>query len=145
MIPVQQRFWAKVDLSDPGGCWLWTASTRNGYGQFWAGNRTASGHPRMDYAHRFAYEWLVGPIPPELELDHLCRVRLCVNPDHLEPVSHRENLLRGETQTAKRAAQTHCIHGHAFTEENTYVKRNGTRACRTCIRRWERERERGPR
>lgn len=86
------RFMAKVDLAGHGGCWLWTAAVdpTTGYGKFHIGpdQRTCG-------AHRFAYELLVGPIPDGLVLDHLCRVRHCVNPQHLEPVTVGENLRRG--------------------------------------------------
>src|SRR6266496_2265386 len=88
------RFWAKVDRS--GGsraCWLWTGKTgRDGYGRIGLGGRGALVRVR---AHRFAYELLIGPIPDGLQIDHLCRVRHCVNPAHLEPVTQRENILRG--------------------------------------------------
>jgi len=82
-----ERFWSKVEKTV--SCWLWTASTRRGYGQFVINNKPTP-------AHRFAYEQLVGDIPRGLQLDHLCRVRNCVNPEHLEPVTSRENILRGE-------------------------------------------------
>jgi hypothetical protein len=82
------RFWSKVDKGGPGGCWVWTASLNNmGYPRFNAGDREM-------LAHRFAYEDVVGPIPDGLELDHLCRRPVCVNPAHLEPVTHRENMRR---------------------------------------------------
>ena len=83
--PISARFWAKVDKTET--CWLWTGGQSAGYGRF-----GFKGRPNLG-AHRFAYELLVGPIPPGLDLDHLCRVRNCVNPDHLEPVTRRENLL----------------------------------------------------
>jgi len=85
------RFWDKVQAEPNTGCWLWDANTtRGGYGHF-----KVSG--RMVYAHRLAYEKLVGPIPDGLSLDHLCRVPGCVNPDHLEPVTHAENVRRGDS------------------------------------------------
>ena len=100
--PPAERFWEKVDLngpvpSDPWiplsmGCWLWVASLdRGGYGQFRVSTSPFDGPVR---AHRFAYEQLVGPIPSDREIDHLCRVRHCVNPDHLEPVTHQANMIR---------------------------------------------------
>lgn len=123
-----ERFWNKVDLTAPNGCWMWTAAIdRHGYGKFWLGGRTVR-------AHRFSYESLVGPIPGGLELDHLCRVRACVNPTHLEPVTHRENTLRGDTLTARHAAKTHCLRGHPYDEANTYVTPDGRRNCRACGR-----------
>lgn len=83
-------------------------------------------------AYRFAYEFLVGPIPDGLELDHLCRVRLCVNPAHLEPVTHAENNKRAGV------AKTHCKWGHPYNEANTYRRRDrpGNRQCRVCARRY---------
>lgn len=85
-------------------------------------------------AHRAVYETEVGEIPEGLDLDHLCRVRACVNPEHLEPVTRRENLLRGETIAAKHAAKTHCAQGHELSGPNlrTTPNRPNTRICRTC-------------
>lgn len=131
-----ERFWEKVDLGDGTGCWLWTgARNPNGYGQFWSGRR-------LGLAHRYAYETLVGPIPDGLSLDHLCRVPACVNPVHLEPVSHRENCLRGISPAAQQAQQTHCKNGREFTEENTRLQilRSGRvkRHCRECAKAYRR-------
>lgn len=136
----EDRFWAKVDKNGPDGfhsqtgenlgpCWLWTAGRSDGYGVLRVGGRSVK-------AHRFAYKLLVGPIPSGLQPDHLCRVRLCVRPDHLEPVTSRENTLRGESFAARRAARTHCVQGHAYSPENTYVRRKGGRHCRACGRVW---------
>lgn len=83
-------------------------------------------------AHRVVYEQVVGPIPDGLVLDHLCRVRCCCNPDHLEPVTHIENIMRGAGTGAANAVKTHCKNGHEFTVENTYERPTGGRACRTC-------------
>ena len=91
-------------------------------------------------AHRVAYELTNGPIPDGLELDHLCRVRHCVNPSHIEAVTHRENTLRGTGPIPHRARQSHCKHGHEFTPENTYRLPNGCRHCRTCSIEWTRRR-----
>ena len=126
-------FWAKVDKSDPEGCWLWTGALSDGYGSF-----GIEGH-RTKGAHRYAYETLVGPVPSGLQLDHLCRVRNCVNPDHLEPVTQRENLLRSEGAAARNARKTHCENGHPFDDENT-SSTNGKRRCRACGRESEQRR-----
>lgn len=107
------------------GCWLWTGSINSqGYGRLkWAG--------RQVQAHRAAYEELVGPIPDGLTIDHLCRVRNCVNPAHLEPVTQRENTLRGTCPAAMQARQERCKNNHSLSPENTYVWRR-MRRCRTC-------------
>jgi hypothetical protein len=119
------RLFSKVERT-PDGCWLWTGALKvNGYAQLQVGGRTG----KRLYAHRVAYELLVGPIPDGLQLDHLCRVRHCVNPAHLEPVTARENVRRGEP-----AQRTHCPKGHEYTAENTFVKTGGWRECRTCYR-----------
>jgi hypothetical protein len=123
------RFWVKVDVTDT--CWLWTgARTTSGYGNFYV----APGSPVV--AHRVAFELLLSPIPDGMQLDHLCRVRLCVNPDHLEPVTSAENNRRSTSPTAVNARKTHCIYGHEFTDENIYVppKKPTHRYCRECIR-----------
>lgn len=124
---VEERFWAKVNKTDT--CWLWTACTfSNGYGKF------AIRHNYSRGAHRVAYELSRGPIPSGLSLDHLCRVTLCVRPDHLEAVTHRVNVLRGTSPSAISAVKTHCPQGHEYTEANTYRDKKGKRACRTCAR-----------
>lgn len=106
-------------------CWLYLGSlTSNGYGKASVAGRTA-------LAHRAAYEALVGPIPPGLQLDHLCRNRACYNPAHLEPVTQRENLRRGRNSNAEK---THCPLGHEYSDENTYVCARGKRSCKTCNR-----------
>ncbi len=128
-----ERFWVYVNKTDT--CWLWTGTINtNGYGQLYRG---------LDethvYAHRFAYELLVGPIPPGLTIDHVrargCVHRHCVNPDHLEPVTMRENTLRGDTLPARNAAKTHCPRGHVYDSVNTYLlnaKSGRRRTCRAC-------------
>lgn len=124
-LSLEERFWAKVNKTDD--CWLWTATTAHGYGNFRFDGK-------MVRAHRFAYTLLVGPIPAGLEIDHLCRIRACVNPFHLEPVTHRENGLRGDGVAGRRHRQTHCLRGHIFDETNTYrtPTRPATRTCLTC-------------
>lgn len=120
----EERFWSRVDKT--GDCWLWTG----------ARNTAGYGHLRVNgpqaIAHRFAYELLVGPIPAGLHLDHLCRNHGCVNPAHLEPVTCRENLMRGEGFAAVNAAKTHCPRNHEYDLLNTYFTSDGKRMCRTC-------------
>lgn len=119
--PPTERFWPKVQKTD--SCWMWTGGTNpHGYGRFWNGQR-------LVYAHRFVYELLVGPIPAGLDLDHLCRVHGCVNPEHLEPVTRRENAWRG----LHGFLTTECSKGHAYDEGNTGWSR-GWRYCKICNR-----------
>lgn len=121
-------FWTKVDRS-PNGCWIWLGAHTDGYGMWWSRELN-----RCVLAHRVAYELLVGPIPDGLQLDHLCRVRDCVNPEHLEVVTSRENTLRSPiAPAAVNARKTHCPRGHEYTPENIIWKRNPTgRGCREC-------------
>lgn len=123
--PAIDRLRERIRVDD-AGCWIFTGRSVNhrGYGRIYDGKRYVS-------THRLAYTELVGLIPHGLEIDHLCRVRLCCNPAHLEPVTRRENQLRGETISAINAGKTHCIHGHEFTAANTYEYR-GKRLCRAC-------------
>lgn len=120
------RFWSKVVVS-AGGCWMWTASQRRGgYGRFRAG-------PSTRVAHRVSYEALVEHVSDGMQLDHLCRVRLCCNPSHLEPVTPRENTMRGETSARANAGKTHCPRGHKYDEANTYRERKRhVRQCKAC-------------
>jgi len=126
-LSAEERFLAKVDKDPETGCWLWTARINaKGYAEF-----RFRGTVR---AHRWAYKHFVGPVPDGLPLDHLCRVRHCVNPAHLEPVTPRENTLRGDTIPAAEAARTACPAGHPYTPENTYRHRGAKRRCVTCHR-----------
>lgn len=128
MMNVKQRFFDKVAPEPNSGCWLWMAScTAEGYGQFWLEKTNVR-------AHRWIYEFSVGPIPDGLQIDHLCRVRSCVNPAHLEAVDQQTNLLRGEGLTAINARKTHCPAGHPYSGENLYNNPRGARICRTCGR-----------
>lgn len=130
-----ERFWTKVDKSD--ACWIWRGATtkpENGYGQIRLDGK-------MQVAHRIAYELEVGQIPSGMDLDHLCRVRLCVNPAHLEPVSPYENFRRGVSQPASYLKQSHCKRGHLLEGENLAIANGGrSRRCRTCKRDNERMR-----
>lgn len=122
---MKERFMLKVRQGE-NGCVFWTASTdKKGYGMFRVNGR-------MVRAHRWAYEYFRRPIPDGLELDHLCRNRNCVNPAHLEPVTHRENVLRGNAGGTFNLAKTHCPQGHEYGDDNLYVTPNGYRECRTC-------------
>jgi hypothetical protein len=121
------RLIEKIDLSDPDGCWIWTGALSRGYGNFWTGERYVP-------VHRLVYELFVELIPEGLEPDHLCRVRACCNPDHLELVTRSVNIRRGESVAAQRAAQTHCHRGHPFDAANTHISARGTRECRACHR-----------
>lgn len=113
----------------PSGCREWTAARNaDGYGLIWQGNRS------YVMAHRASYEASVGAIPAGMQLDHLCRNRACIRPDHLEPVTNRTNVLRGTGITAQNAVKTHCSQGHPFDEVNTYWRPDNARGCKTCRR-----------
>lgn len=113
-----ERFFSKVEFTD--SCWRWKAYKRpHGYGQFWCNGKDI-------YAHRWSYEFFVGPIDDSLVIDHLCRTRDCVNPDHLEAVTNQINVIRGKKST--------CPQGHELTGDNLYVYPNGHRRCKTCRR-----------
>jgi hypothetical protein len=132
IMDLPERFWAKTCIEDRGyetPCLVWTAYTLyNGYGRFGVSSK-------IHYAHRVAYGAAFGEIPAGLVLDHLCRVRACVNATHLEPVTNRENILRGETIMAANVAKTHCPQGHEYNSENTLVNPpNGRRRCASCVR-----------
>ncbi len=121
---VQARFWAKVNKADD--CWEWTAGkNKEGYGVF-SLRRQPIG------AHRFAYELSHGPIQAKLAIDHLCRNHSCVRPEHMEPVTSRENSLRGQGPPALNAKKTQCPRGHPYNEENTIRTKRRERLCRTC-------------
>jgi len=121
---------AKRTIPEPNtGCWLWIGATNHrGYGEL--------GYDRKHYfAHRFSYEYFIGPIPKGLVIDHLCKVRCCVNPRHLEPVTQAINLIRGEHFPIweKHKAKTHCPKGHEYSGRNLVPVLDGRgRACRQC-------------
>ena len=130
------RFWSKVRLGpvpphrpDLGPCWEWTASRDGkGYSKFWFEDRLWPGHLLL-------YVTIIGPVPPGLELDHLCRNRACLRLTHLDPVTPRENRLRGTSPAARAAAVLICPQGHPYDEANTYIEivgRREKRHCRLC-------------
>lgn len=122
------RFLTKINHT--GNCWIWTRSTtKEGYGRF------AISHHNEILAHRFSYELFKGNIPKGLTLDHLCRNPSCVNPDHLEVVTLKENLARGFSFSAINFQKTHCPKGHELKEPNLEqfpLKKYGHRICKTC-------------
>lgn len=122
---VREKFMGNVEKTS--SCWLWTGGkVRFGYGRFYD---ATSG--KTFNAHRYSYLLFKGPIPKELEIDHLCRVPACVNPAHLEIVTTKENVLRGYGPTATNARKTHCKYGHPFDATNT-KRYKGWRTCREC-------------
>lgn len=136
-IPLDIRIKRMSRVDPDSGCWLWTGrEDHNGYGQICIRNGSGSGSTKL--AHRTSYEVFVGPIEDGMDIDHLCRVRRCVNPGHLEPVTRRENLMRSPiAPAAVNARVTECPERHPYTEANTIYRRrsNGKgvyRACRTC-------------
>jgi len=132
MTTVDERFWSKVRKTET--CWLWTASkTWDGYGQF-------ARDGRLVKAHRWSWEQLRGPIPDGLVIDHLCRVRACVKPDHMEVVTIRENTNRGRSANRDK---TCCPAGHSYAGDNLYVNPDGERICRACRNEGKRKSRRG--
>lgn len=142
----RERFWAKVDKNGPlpdrsdplvaapaTPCWIWTAARHvdTGYGVFVADKRDRIG--KTPAAHRISYMELVGPIAHGDQIDHLCRVRACINPDHLEAVPQRVNLIRGAGWAGEKARTTHCPSGHEYNTKNTYTL-GTSRSCRECHR-----------
>lgn len=135
--PPIDRFAEKIALTD-SGCIEWIAGTNeHGYGIFFI---SKSPRRRFVRAHRWSYEYHVGAIPDGLVLDHLCRNPPCVNPAHLEPVTSGENVLRGESPSARHKALTHCPASHPYSGANLYIDPAGSRHCRECKRARDRRR-----
>lgn len=133
-LSLADRFHSRLIKTD--GCWTVRVKTLSeGYARLWKDGKSY-------HAHRVAYELYKGPIPEGLTIDHLCRNRACVNPDHLEAVSIRENVLRGNSPSAVVYRTNLCSRGHEMTPENTLRQANGKRRCRTCTIEYERKRAR---
>lgn len=132
-----RRLRVRIVSQQTTGCWLWVGRLYpNGYAQTWSGSRS-DGSRKNAYGHRLVYQLLRGEIPAGLDLDHLCRVRSCVNPDHLDPVTRSENIRRGEGPRKLgllNGSKTRCARGHEFTLENTHMRPTGGRSCRACAR-----------
>lgn len=130
-LPWPDRILAKSSV-DESGCWIWQMKIdRHGYGKI-----TVMG--KQCLAHRISYEQFMGSIPDSKPLDHLCRVRCCVNPFHLEPVSDAENALRGNSPNIVAFRENRCRKGHPMTKDNVYVEQKGRR-CRRCYLQWKRD------
>lgn len=120
----EELFWQKVDKRGPNGCWLWTSPL-----SFWGyGTCHWSGRPAR--VHRLTYEMFVGPIPEGYHVDHMCNVRHCVNPDHLQALSASEHM----SLTRARQDKSHCVNGHEYTPENLRINSKGARYCGQCMR-----------
>jgi len=126
-VPVRERILRNIEVVTESGCWIWMSDLNNGgYGLLKFGRK-------RELAHRISYREFRGSIPEGLELDHLCRVRCCVNPDHLEPVTKKENVNRSP-RCLNKLSRTHCKRGHPWSEENTYWINSQKRLCRVCSR-----------
>lgn len=119
-----ERFWSRVNKTK--SCWIWTGYiSPKGYGECYFKGKTCR-------AYRVSFEMVNGPIPDGMEIDHLCRNRACVNPEHLEAVSKRENILRGVCPPAINRRKKKCNNGHEYNAENTMISKRGSRVCRLC-------------
>lgn len=126
------RIASKIKVNPESGCWEWQGAKHScGYGRITTGG-SRSPNMKVHYPHRIAYESVKGPIPQGLQIDHLCRNRLCVNPDYLEAVTQKENMLRGIGASAINAAKTHCIRGHVLEGDNLQIPRGGKWTWRRC-------------
>lgn len=123
------RFWKKINKKDD--CWVWTAGQDgHGYGMFFDSVKKVNVK-----AYRWSYENFIGLVPNNLQLDHLCRNRICVNPNHLEPVTQQENIKRGEAGKnliEMQLSKVLCPKNHKYDKENTYIRPDGGRGCRKC-------------
>lgn len=129
MVDYITRFESRIIPESNTGCWIWTGTVLNtGYGQFWDGQK-------KQLAHRFSYRLYKGEIPKNLCIDHLCRNRWCVNPEHMELVTVGENVLRGIGITARNKIKTHCSQGHKYTNKSTHWYKN-ERVCKNCYVLW---------
>ena len=129
MFDLPVRVQGKIVQTPESGCWLWIGAVNHkDYGCLHVNGRTM-------VAHRFIYTSLIGPIPNGLQLDHLCRVRSCVNPHHLEPVTCRENVMRGQGVAVIHSQKTHCFRGHLLSGDNLVLIRGQYRNCKVCLRR----------
>lgn len=125
MIETAKEIILRMSIPEPNsGCWLWLYSDRKGYGQVVYSNRKMN-------AHRLSYESFIGPIPEDMQLHHVCDIKLCVNPDHLQIVDQSEH---SKITWDKRTKITHCPHGHEYTAENTRYNSRWAKTCIQCIR-----------
>lgn len=136
--PFGERLAAKIEPEPMSGCWLWSGAISPSQSGKWPYGIVQARDGKMRMAHRVVYEERCGSIPAGHDLDHLCRNTLCVNPAHMEPVTHKENIRRGrvsEVTKARNAAITHCPQGHPYAGGNLYLKPDGvSRECRQCVR-----------
>lgn len=132
-VPSIERFMHYIEIS-PSGCWEWSGGTNSeGYGNFSLKNQAVK-------AHRYSFGYFKGEIPKGFVVDHLCRNHKCVNPDHLEAVSNKTNIIRGVGLASQESKRTHCPFGHEYTEDNIYRTKNKYRNCKACAIRRSKER-----
>lgn len=143
MVRFREKILSRIIVDEKTKCWNWQGSNVRGYGTIAEGTKS-KGTWKQYYAHRVSYTIFRGDIPDGLQIDHLCRNPACINPSHLEVVSCKENIQRGEAGIANKS-KTHCKHGHEFTEKNTYITKKNQRFCRECGRlKKKKEREKDP-